>query len=66
MGGVPGPVCLDPRQDVNQDDLADQFWCLGAEGYGREPADRHTDHRLGARGELADGSGNVDGVARHV
>ena len=60
------PLRLYPRQHIDQNDLADQFRRFGAKRDGCEPAERHADHRLGGRGELADGGRDVDRVAVSV
>jgi len=66
VGDVLSPLRRYPRQHVDQDDLADQFGCLGGQRDGGEAAERHADRRLGGGGELADGGRDVDRVAVRV
>jgi hypothetical protein len=56
VGDMPSSPCLDPRQHVDQDDLADQFRRFGGQRDGGEAAERHADHSRGGGGELADDS----------
>jgi hypothetical protein len=66
VGDVPGPLRLDPRQHVDQDELADQVRRLGGERDGREPAEGHADGRPGGRGERPDGRRDIGRVAVRV
>ena len=66
VGDVPGPLRLDPRQHVDQDELADQFRRLGAERDGREAAEGHADDCPGVRGERPDRRRDIGRVAVRV
>ena len=63
---MPGPRPFDARQHVDQDHLANQLGRHLGQGDGRESAERHSDDSFGVRGKVANGTGDVDGVAFRV